>query len=97
MSAIFFSYNRIAGSVCAIFQSYSVLARSVIIFYVSKSSLLFYSVAINHYFFVKHVFFLFYSFEMADSPIASGSEGATRSQWLKNIESISVLTFYNNK
>ena len=34
---------------------------------------------------------------MADLPIASGSEGATRSQWLKNIESISVLTFYNNK
>ena len=34
---------------------------------------------------------------MADSPIASGSGSATRSQWLKNVESISVMTFYNNK
>ena len=59
VSAIFFSYNRIAGSVCAIFQSYSVLARSVRIFYVSKSLILFYSVAINRYFLVKDVFFYF--------------------------------------
>ena len=74
MSAIFFSYNRIAGSVCAIFQSYSVLARSVIIFYVSKSSLLFYSVAINRYFFVKMYFFYIIALKWLICPLLLGVE-----------------------
>ena len=88
MSDIFFSYNIIAGSVCVIFKSYSVFARSVRIFYVSKSLILFYSVAINRYFLVKNVSILFLSFKMANYPIASESGSETRSQWLKNIEFI---------